>query len=199
MKILAFSDNHLNEHSIKEIKKKAKKADILICAGDLSWFGSGLKDILKDLNKIKKPLYIIPGNHEEWGGDLRKVCKNYKNITFVHKTWRNIEGFKVFFWGGGGFADRNKELEEKMIKFKNFLKKGDQVIFVTHGPPYNTKLDFLEWAGHVGCKSQRKFDRSIKPILHICGHLHEHMYEKEVLFKKTLIVNPGPEGTILKV
>jgi uncharacterized protein len=199
MKILAFSDTHLNKSCIQKIKKKAKKVDILVCAGDVSLMGMGLATILKDLNRIKKPIYIIPGNHEEPPTKLRNYCKKLKYLIYSHKKAIKIGEFTFFFWGCGGFALNNPHLEKAMHKFKKRIKKGEQIIFITHGPPHKTKLDYLDWAGHVGCKSIRKFIREIKPVLHISGHIHENMKKKEVLFKKTLIVNPGPDGMILEV
>ncbi len=198
MKILAFSDTHLNKKSIKEIIKKSKKADFLICAGDISWFGTGLKKVLNELNKkIKKDIYIISGNHEE-GEPLGKICKSLKYVHFCDKKIKKINGYTFFFWGGGGFAQKEKALEEATKKFKKSLKKEDEVVFVTHGPPYKCKLDFLPWAGHVGCKSSLKFIKSIKPILHISGHLHEHLYENDTI-GETVVINAGPEGTMVEL
>ena len=199
MKILAFSDTHLHKKAIEIIKEKSKDVDILICGGDISIFGKGLKEILKELDiTIKKPILIIPGNHEE-GTPLEEICKNLKNIHYMHRKAKRIGGFLFFFWGGGGFTQRNASLEAATKRFKVDKKKEDKVIFVTHAPPYNTELDFLDWAGHVGCKSERKFIQEIKPILHICGHLHENFHKQQVLYKKTLIISPGPAGTIIEV
>jgi len=199
MKILAFSDTHLHKKALDLIKQESEKVDILICAGDISWFSHGLKEVLKDLDAaIKRPLFIIPGNHEE-GAPLEEICKKLKHVEYMHRKARKIGEYIFFFWGGGGFAEVNKPLELATQKFKEKIKKEDKVIFITHGPPYKTDLDFLDWAGHVGCKSQRKFIQEIKPILHICGHLHENFNKKQLLNKRTLIINPGPAGTIIEV
>ncbi|MBI5798169.1 metallophosphoesterase family protein [Candidatus Woesearchaeota archaeon] len=199
MIILAFSDTHLNEQCIKEIIKNAKKADILICAGDISWFGTGLKKVLQEIDKnTTKPLYIIPGNHEE-GPDLENICRQLKHVVYANKTARKMQDFIFFFWGGGGFATQDPKLEHITKEFKKKIKKEDKVIFITHGPPYGTELDKLEWAGHVGCKSQRKFLKEIKPILHICGHLHENINKQQIFEKHTVIINPGPAGTLIEI
>jgi len=199
MKILAFSDTHLHKQALDLIKENAKKVDVIICAGDISQFGFGLAKVLKDLdNAIDKPMYIIPGNHEE-GRPLEELCKPLKNIVYMHRKAKRIGEYIFFFWGGGGFAQVNKPLEAAAEKFKQKIKKDDKVIFITHGPPYHTELDFLDWAGHVGCKSQRKFINEIKPVLQICGHLHENFHKKQLLYKHTLIVSPGPAGTIIEI
>ena len=199
MKFLAFADAHLNKEALNNILKNSKEVDFLICAGDISWFGVGLEKVLQLLEKkLTKPLYIIPGNHEE-EKKLEVICKKFSKINNYHKKTLRINNLVFFFWGGGGFDpfDENLELETK--KFKQTLKKDDKVILITHGPPYNTELDYLEWAGHVGCRSQKKFLNEIKPILHICGHLHENFNKQQVYNKRTLIINPGPAGTILEL
>ena len=60
MKILAFSDTHLHKKAIEIIKEKSKDVDILICGGDISIFGKGLKEILKELEIFSTDLMIKP-------------------------------------------------------------------------------------------------------------------------------------------
>jgi Icc-related predicted phosphoesterase len=199
MKILAFTDTHLNKKAIIKIIENSDKVDLLICAGDISWFGVGLDKILRLLNsKLKKLLFIIPGNHED-EESLKNICERLKKINYAQKKSIRYGKYLFFFWGGGGFSVSNPKLEAAIPKFKERIKPDDKVIFVTHGPPYNTDLDHLEMIGHVGCKSQKLFLKEIKPLLHISGHLHENFNKHEVLFGKTLIINPGPAGTILEV
>lgn len=199
MKILAFTDMHLNKPALKSILSNANKVDILICAGDISWFGMGLEKVLKLIDsKIKNPFFIIPGNHED-DEALKKICSKLKNVKYVHKKSIRSDKYLFFFWGDGGFAQTNPNLEAAIPKFKSSIKENDKVIFVTHGPPFNTDLDNLEMIGHVGCKSQKKFLKEIKPTLHISGHLHENFNKKEILFQRTLIINPGPAGTVLEL
>jgi len=49
MKILAFVDVHGSAACLKEIEKKSKKVDIILCAGDLTVFL-----ILSETNLIKQ-------------------------------------------------------------------------------------------------------------------------------------------------
>jgi uncharacterized protein len=198
MHILAFADTHLDKKSLKEIIQKSKDADLVICAGDISWFGQGLKEFLTILNKkIKQSVYFIHGNHEE-GEPIKTICKPLKNIHFVHKQVKKIQGYTIFFWGGGGFAQVNPQFEKATTRFKKAITKNDKVILVTHGPAYKSNIDFLPWCGHVGSKSQRKFIKSIKPILHLSGHLHEHIYEQDTI-GETVVMNVGPAGTLIEI
>ena len=51
MKILAFADTHGNKKDLKKLEKKSKDADILVCVGDLTWFGKDLEKLLRRLAK----------------------------------------------------------------------------------------------------------------------------------------------------
>ncbi len=64
MKVLAFTDLHGNKQAVQTIIKKAKEADIMVCAGDLSDWGQHGREMLKELEKAGKPMLLIPGNHE---------------------------------------------------------------------------------------------------------------------------------------
>jgi len=110
----------------------------------------------------------------------------------LHKKIKTIDNFNFIGYGGGGFSQRDKELEE----FSKKIKK-ENVIFITHAPPYKTKLDKLPM-GNVGSVSIRKFIEKIKPILFICGHLHENENKRQKL-KQTLMINPGYKGEIIEI
>ena len=103
-------------------------------------------------------------------------------------------------YGGGGFSQRDKEFEHlAKTKFNDAIKsnKDKKIILVTHAPPYGTKVDLIV-GEHCGNKTFRDFIIKNKVDLHICGHLHENFDKKDNL-KKTLIVNPGPYGRIIKL
>ena len=85
-------------------------------------------------------------------------------------------------------------------QFKKVFSKKRKLIFVTHAPIYGTRLDDLRvnGLGHRGCKSTRKFVDEMNPVLVLCGHFHEN-FRKQDKIKNTLIINPGPDGTIINV
>ncbi len=64
MKILGFTDMHGSLSALKKLKKKAKKADIVLCLGDFTIFGDNLIYFLKKINNFGKPVLMIHGNHE---------------------------------------------------------------------------------------------------------------------------------------
>jgi hypothetical protein len=197
MKILAFTDVHAKKQKLEKIKQKAikEKPDFLVCSGDLSIFGSGLEESVKFLMKLNIPMLIIPGNHEI-PEDIKLLQKKHKNIINLHAGAYDFEDYTFFGWGTGGFSLIEEKFERTAEKFKKDFNRKRKLIFITHAPFYNTKLDFLSM-GHRGCKSTRKFVEEMNPIIGICGHFHENFNKKDMI-KKTLIMNPGPEGTIIE-
>ncbi|MDP3765219.1 MAG: metallophosphoesterase, partial [Nanoarchaeota archaeon] len=159
MKLLAFTDMHLSSYAFKKIKSKAKrqKPDLLVCAGDVSIFEHGLGLILNKLSKFNKKTLILHGNHET-GSVLKKLCSKHKNIIFMHKQ-QYIQNNCIFLgYGGGGFSLTEPEFCKTGKKFEKIIKHNNnkKIIFITHAPPYKTKLDLVA-GSHCGNKTFRNF------------------------------------------
>lgn len=182
---------HGSASAFKIIKEKAENADLIICAGDFSVWGNAQESILRQFNALKKPFILIPGNHES-DAELKSFCKEFKNIHYAHKRLLKIGDFLVIGYGCAGFNEREKDFEDFVEEIKEELEKHNKIIFVTHAPPYGTLLDRID-SGHRGCKSFSKFIEKYKPLLYVCGHLHENAGKKQ-LYKDTLILNPGRVG-----
>lgn len=174
MRILfAITDMHVDLDAIKNGSKiiKKYKADLCLCPGDYSWFGSGSEDALELLNKYPIPVYLIHGNHE-YLEHAKVDVKPHKNIKFIHK--KSVVDGKVFIlaYGGGGFAQNDstfmKFAKEEIKKNKNKLFS----ILMTHGPPYGTLLD-IRIVNYVGNKDYTKFIKNSKIDFAVSGHIHE--------------------------
>lgn len=197
MDIYAFVDLHGNKKAFAKVMKRAKDADLVICAGDISHWGQGYEPLVKELSRLNMPVLMIHGNHET-EDELRHVCSKYANVLFIHKAAYQLGKYMFFGFGGGGFASENEEFSKVAQKFSKDIKKDTTAIVITHGPPYGTKVDNIPNLGYRGCKSMRKFIEEKKPVLWVCGHLHETSGEMDVV-GKTVVVNPGPEGKMIKV
>jgi len=212
MKILAFVDTHGSTKSLKIAQAKAKDADIVICAGDLTVFEESLDKHLSNLSKLDKPVLVIHGNHES-EESMKKSCSLFKNLVFLHKGVFEYENYLIFGYGGGGFSETDKNFENVAKKFektikdagkkiekenkKNKTSKKLKTILVLHAPPYGTKLDHV-MGEHAGSKSYRKFIDKVKPTIVICGHLHENAGKDEQV-GKTIMINPGPMGAVMEL
>ncbi len=192
MKLLLFVDLHGSTRALKELKEKAKKVDALVCAGDISIFEERLDYLLSKLNRFNKPVLMIHGNHES-ENILKKACSKYKNIEFIHNKTYTLDDLIFLGYGGGGFEKEDPEFEVAMKKFKDLKNK--RFVLVTHAPPYRTKVDEL-LDGHAGNMSIRKFIEKTKPLVAICGHLHENDGKSDNI-GKTKVINPGYKGKII--
>ncbi|HLC98942.1 MAG TPA: metallophosphoesterase [Candidatus Nanoarchaeia archaeon] len=196
MKILAFVDTHGNNRALKSVTEKAGSADILICAGDVSVFEQDLDKIMKKLDRIGKPVLIIPGNHES-EKSLKSLCKKTKNIVYMHKGMLRLKDITFIGFAGDGFSLTDPEFERWGNKIQPHLKKKDKVVLITHAPPHKTKLDVI-MGSHTGSKSIRKFIEKVDLVLAIAGHIHENAGAEDMI-KGTKVVNPGPYGKVYEV
>ncbi len=202
LRILAFSDLHGDEKALKLLEKKAKKADVVVCAGDFTVFEHNILRIMRKLDSIGKPVVLVNGNHED-AMLVAEICLKLKNIRFVHRKAYSCNQFPEYVFvghGGEGFDHISEDFERFAAtaakRIKQLQKQGKKVVFITHQPPHNTKVDYI-WAHH-GNKSYTKFVKKVQPLLHVCGHLHETQGKKDRI-GKTLIINPGPKGKIVVV
>ena len=194
MKVLAFVDLHGSRKAFNSIKKKAKLADVIVCAGDFTIFGNDESQMIKEFDKLGKLVLMIHGNHED-SSEVRKECAKTKNVVFIHGRKYQFGNYFFVGWGGGGFSRVDRGFENYSKKWK--FDKDDKIIFVTHAPPYNTKIDRI-YEEHAGCNSFTKFIKKNKPIVSISGHLHENNSKMDKI-SKSLVINPGHEGKILEI
>lgn len=198
MKILAFVDVHGDLKALEKVIEKAnsQNPDVIVCAGDLTEFGENLDYFVYMLNKLKKPVLIVPGNHEI-PAELKKICSLFDNTIFLHKTSYKNKNCLFIGFSCDGFSATDPEFEKYARQAKKLIKKGMDVVLVTHAPPYGTKVDFVR-GSHCGSKSVREFLEKNRIKLNICGHLHETA-GKQDLVNKTAVINPGPYGKIINV
>ncbi len=195
MIILAFTDTHEDRASLRKVKRKVSKADLIVCTGDISIFEHDVDGMLKEINKFGKLVLMLHGNHEA-EETMRIKCRKYKNIVFLHKDFYEQENFLFAAYGGGGFAIRDAEFDSFAKKIKK-KSKNKQIILLTHGPPYGNGTDLI--AGiHSGNKSYTKFIKQEKPLLVLCGHIHEND-EVQDKIGKSIIINPGPNGKLIEL
>ena len=202
MKILAFTDTHSEKKYVNKLRKDYEKhnPDILVLAGDFTKLGKNITKNLQNLHFGKKLLFI-PGNHEE----RKKFNPKLKNILSIHNDKFEVNNI-LFIGCGGGFSGlieenlkKSKMNLEKLIKEFRIKNKNGKVVLVTHRPPYGTTCDYMsEIDQHVGAKNIKNFLIKNKIDLSLCGHIHE-CFGKSDQIGKTLVINPGPTGSIIEI
>lgn len=204
MKILVFVDVHGEIGRIKNIVEIARKEEVsaLVCAGDLTFFGSNLDNLIERLD-IGLPLILIPCNHE-LPNDIRDAARKFKFVRNLHNSVLELEG-RIFIGLGGSkitpfstpFELDDMEIDRQLRKFGRFAGKGKKAVLVVHEPPLNTMLDRIDGM-HVGSKAIREFIGKHEPDFCICGHFHENAGKEEKL-SRTTILNPGAEGKVIEL
>ena len=197
MKFLTFTDLHEDKAVLKELVKRASKDDIdfIVCCGDISMFGRGLKYNFKQLNSIGKKVYVVPGNHEEHIG-FDDIISKFPNIINLDRDVVEMGDYIFLGYGGGGFTLEDPEFRKVARQWYGKYKK-KKVVLVTHQPPFGTKLDLLG-ERHVGNKDYTKFILRIKAKLALSGHLHETVGSVDSI-EETKIANPGWEGMVIEL
>jgi len=178
-----FCSDSLRKYMFKAIKIKSKEHDSKIKWYDLigkrkarRMIRKSISDgrsILKYLNSLKVPVYIIPGNwdwYKEKNSDWFFLKKNhYKtlfkylgNIYDVHNKLLNVGNYNIIGYGNSSGPEypqykedletfKNKELRKLKNHYKRDLEKISSlfekatkpVIFLSHNVPFNTPLDLI--------------------------------------------------------
>lgn len=196
MKILAISDIHGDIGLVKKIEKliDKEKVDVVILAGDQTWFESSTKNLVGPLTK--KRTLIIPSNHES-NKTVSMWEAQYENLKNIHKNY-HIED-NIGFFGSGTLEWGMKtsklpiyeELKWSHEKIKHLTKK----ILITHEPPAGSKIELLGFPGSYGV---RKAIDKFKPDFAFCGHIHEGggLIEK---IGKTTVMNVSRTPRIVEI
>lgn len=191
MKIIALSDIHGRRGYDKKKNNILSCADIVVVAGDITNFGSknDASLVLDELLVLNRNILAVPGNC-----DRPEVIDLLKAKGFnLHGEIREFKDILFFGIGGSGVTPFNTPQEYSDEEFEAILnryKKGQYInIFVSHSPPYKTKVDKTLMGMHVGSKKVREFIEKQQPHICVCGHIHEARNIDQI--GKTIIVNPG--------
>ena len=176
------------------------------------------KDILKKLNSSRVPVLTVVGNHDshksiddydakeskwKWINQdfFSKTIKRYHNIRRIDYRVIEIEGvvfigaYERSFTGSvqsKAYRKHRKKLDDLFRQYQNINKK-KYIIFVSHNVPYDTKFSKIGYGEFKGIEKGSKLVRRIinryRPVLNICGHMHEYQGKKMV--GKTMVVATG--------
>ena len=124
-RILAVGDIHGDSGLVKRLAKKAEqeKVDLVIFAGDITLGNKEMKNIISPFQKIKKPVLMIPGNHES-GETTDFLSQIYDNATNLHGYAFKKDDIGIF---GAGTVDWGRE-GKNSDDILQLLKKGHRYI-----------------------------------------------------------------------
>ena len=176
---LEFPENYkhfVNNNAIKPV------GDILVIAGDLHYlqnvnssinYSSPILDYLKKLKDSFKRIYVVPGNHEYYGGDVTILETSgmkkeiIPGVIFLNNYWDQIlvNNQKILIIGGTMWTNPHplnyKKVLNSMNDYKNILWKRDQRFIP--GLASHEHARFLDTL--VGRMSIYKNDNDVKKIV----------------------------------
>ena len=175
-KFAILSDIHVTPGNANETKLKAaveeinsSDVDYVLITGDLTNEGSDeqLRNVKSILDRITKPQYIIPGNHENtWS---QSACKTYNDLwgadRFVFTTGKLV----VIGMNCGPFmkmGDGHIKQEDLIWLDKTLsetVKPGMKVLSVNHYPILDDLDKYRDYVGIL---------KHCPVLTHQCGHYH---------------------------
>ncbi|MBI4015704.1 MAG: metallophosphoesterase [Candidatus Aenigmarchaeota archaeon] len=154
--------------------------------------------VLKKLNSLGKPVFIVRGNWDHEYSKLIKGLKNLRDISFESKTFMGYTLIGYPVWGGA-ISTAPEGPAEFVLAYSQlkglFEKAKGHVIFLSHNVPYNTKLDKVldkrspAYGKHAGSILVRKAIEWNKPLVSVGGHIHEHF--GKIKIKGAVALNAG--------
>lgn len=187
MRILALSDLHADEDLLDRLRALSARStyDVVLFCGDLTTRGP--VSYAEEALSLFPRCYAVHGNM-----DTPDVIEKMRSIgVYLHGRKVHIGEWNLVGLGGSNTTPFHTPSELSEEEIAAVLKKGavdEFSIVVCHPPPYGL---FDSVGGvHVGSKAVRDMVEAKKPILLICGHVHE--YEGKEILGETLIVKLGP-------
>ncbi|MBI4020190.1 MAG: metallophosphoesterase [Candidatus Aenigmarchaeota archaeon] len=147
-------------------------------------------------------IYIMMGNDDfSVNMDILRSAEKKGVLKVMHNKLHRLGGLYIMgysFVNPGPLPIKDWVKSEREIRKDLFRLLGrtdpGKVVFVTHAPPYKTRLDFYYGMRHVGSRGVREFIEKAQPYISLHGHIHES-YELTGAFTqkigKTICVNPG--------
>lgn len=180
LRLTMLSDVHVtpgneNEPKLVEAVAEINKSDcdLVVLSGDLSNEGSDaeLNNIKAILDKIEKPFYIIPGNHENnWS---QSACKTFNDLWGADRFVTVVDDVVIIGLNCGPFMKMGDGhikqedltwLDETLAQYKD-----KQVISINH---YPIMPDIDNYVDYV------KILEKYNTVVHLCGHYHRFRHYK---------------------
>jgi len=171
-RILHISDIHCAMGVIDRILGTGEY-DVVAVTGDVECL-----DVIDELSKVASPVLAVTGNMDDVS-----VMRYLREKGFL------VEGITKSL-GGLTFAGVSGiDPITSIDTLKKRLSSASVDILLSHHPPKNT-VDRTFIGVRIGLRELRSLVEELKPLVHLCGHIHESRGLSRI--GNTIIVNPGP-------
>lgn len=166
------------------------------------------------LNDGTAPLYLIPGNDDDFAIDQVLDRPGWTPINAEGKVLDIPGGLQLLASGWSNHTpwqtpreESEEELYVRLQALAEQVRDPRRAIFMIHVPPHDSGLDTAPLLdenlrptisagdvlrGPVGSTAVRRIIEDYQPLLSIHGHIHESGGERKI--GKTLCINPGSEA-----
>ncbi len=184
--------NDYLETIVEDWNNKVTDDDIVILAGDYSW-AMKLDEVVADfsfLNKLKGTKIMIRGNHDYWWSSLSKVRENLPEKVYALQN-DAIKIGEYIFCGNRGWqipegkydTEENRKIYSREVirtelslkKAKELQTNNEKIIFITHYPPFNSKVESSELT-----KLLEEYGVYKCVFGHLHGYINPKMYFNEI-------------------
>jgi Icc-related predicted phosphoesterase len=187
MKLLALSDLHADEELLDRLRALSSRSqyDAVLFCGDIT--NRGPVSYAEEAVKLFPNVYAVHGNM-----DPPEVVQKLSSLgVLVHGKKVRLREWNLVGLGGSNptpFHTPNELSEEQIESVLARAGVNEFSVVLSHPPPFG----IFDTVGqmHAGSKAVRKMVEEKKPIMLICGHIHE--YEGKQILGDTLIVKLGP-------
>mgnify|MGYP005793567661 CR=1 FL=1 len=169
-----------------------KDDDIVVLAGDFSW-AMKLEEVEKDfdfLKNLKGTKILIRGNHDYWWSSVSRVRDKLPPNTYALQN-DAIKIGKFIFCGNRGWqipegkfdTEENRKLylretirlELSMKSAKKLQTDNEEIVFITHYPPFNNKIEPSPYT-----KMLEEYGVSYVIFGHLHGYVNPKMLYNEI-------------------
>jgi Icc-related predicted phosphoesterase len=186
MKILSVADIHGYQYRLNIVLDNIDKyePDLVILCGDITQFGP--KHVAKNfLDQIQTETFAIPGNI-----DTQEVLTgiNESKAINMHLKFIKKNNFQFIGIGGGQPLLLNSGIENLLDKINRPIEGyiDNKTIIITHVPPLGIQ-DRTFFGIHSGSKELFEIIDNYKPLLVLCGHIHENPGFSKI--NETFVIN----------
>jgi len=198
MRLLVISDIHgqLKETSFLEDAVNKRKSDALVVCGDLTHFGNLIQVslVLESFKYLGLPILFVPGNCDPKELASKSTFDGSENL---HGRCVTLFGRNIIGVGGctrgplrTPFELSEAEIQKTLTDAYWQCSNGLDTLIISHDPPHGTKVDQISSGQHVGSRAVHDFVLYARPLLVMCGHIHEARGTDSI--GTTMVVNPGP-------
>lgn len=173
MRLVVISDTHSMHEWVS-----VPCGDVLIHAGDITRSGS-----LEELEAFNHWLgtldfgniLVIAGNHDFCFESENAIAREaLSNAIYLEDESIAIDGVKFY---GSPWQPEHFDWAFNLPRGEPLKRKWDLIpaetdVLITHGPPFGCGDQTIE-GERVGCSGLAEFIEKNKPVLSLCGHIHE--------------------------